>query len=916
MRNRVYNFVVFILLLALHASAFAQSPQIFSGLAWLNSSQTVTGNWPAIKTNEYYSTAAALDTVYVLEPTSTNYTTAFAWLSGQIVSPTDYISRRIIALKRAGEDASAEMEGLLLYRDSVGGWGINPGFDDGILDTALALQALYSANYSDTTIIYQALNYLTSHQNPDGGWGLIDQSGSQVSNSYYTATVLNTLSLYKTTFSFQTQIANAANYLFSKQNPDGGFGSSPSTVWDTALAFDALVASGTNISAIAPSAINYLTSTQLSDGSWDDDPYSTALALRALASARANLAVTSADIALSKSMPQENETITITATVHNTGFDSASNIIVRFYLGDPAAGGTQIGADQVIAALSVGGTAQASITASFTGTGGKTIFIVADPDNLISETSKADNKASARLWIATAPDLAVFSEDLKPSTNVPASGAAFTLNYSIRNLGESATAGFDIALYDGQPTGTPLQTAHISGLAGLAVRAGVLGVTLTTNGNHTLYLVADPGNLITESTKTNNTGTITVNVGGAQMQADLAVISADITLAPARPTPGQTVQISAKIRNQGSENAFGFSLEFYDGAPEAGGVLIAKQDLSLAAGADQTLTANWTAIIGIHDLYVVLDRANRIIETNEQNNRASVRVMADMVDIQVSANDLSFTPSRPVRGDSTVFTIAIRNTGIKETGAFNAALYDGDPASGGTLLQTYPVSNIPGDGTATVTYVFTAVPKTYRFYVVADTENVVAEMYEDNNLAIRSLTIKGPGETYGPDNAPTAPDLISMLTSGQTLTLSGDVRVAFENSGYAKDADASGFIVFRDKNEDGKYTQGMDEFLGKGKYAFATFSDQPVPEFVLLITQVYSPALYMEGSVYLIEHDGSIAWGPVYLNELMPDTPPASHENAVLATDIDKEGTPEISVRVNEQSVKLDRDGYLKPSRI
>ena len=123
MRNRVYSFIVFILLLLCNSFAFAQSPQINSGLSWLTSTQTSTGNWPEVDTTEYYTTAAAIDAVYAIEPSSPAYTTAFQWMTGQMVSPTDYLSRRIIALKRAGMDVSSELVGLLLYRNANGGWG-------------------------------------------------------------------------------------------------------------------------------------------------------------------------------------------------------------------------------------------------------------------------------------------------------------------------------------------------------------------------------------------------------------------------------------------------------------------------------------------------------------------------------------------------------------------------------------------------------------------------------------------------------------------------------------------------------------------------------------------------------------------------------------------------------------------------
>jgi hypothetical protein len=128
------------------------------------------------------------------------------------------------------------------------------------------------------------------------------------------------------TFNVQGSVDKAVTYLLSKQNADGGFGSSPSNAYESAVAIEALIASGTNsISTVVANGVGYLTVNQLSDGSWNDDPYATALALRALAGARANLSISSGAISLSKSMPQENEAVNISVTVRNTGFDSASS---------------------------------------------------------------------------------------------------------------------------------------------------------------------------------------------------------------------------------------------------------------------------------------------------------------------------------------------------------------------------------------------------------------------------------------------------------------------------------------------------------------------------------------------------------------------------------------------------------------
>jgi squalene cyclase len=193
MRKSVQIIAAFILLSTIHSFASAQSPQISFGLTWLYSSQTSSGNWPEVTTTDYYSTVAALDAVYALDPSNPAYTTAFQWMSGQVVSPTDYLSRRIIALKRAGQDTSSELDALLLYRNSDGAWGGESEYFYNILDTALALQALQSLAYSDYSVLFEAVNFITSNQNTDGGWGF---AAGEDSNVFATAAVLKTLSSY------------------------------------------------------------------------------------------------------------------------------------------------------------------------------------------------------------------------------------------------------------------------------------------------------------------------------------------------------------------------------------------------------------------------------------------------------------------------------------------------------------------------------------------------------------------------------------------------------------------------------------------------------------------------------------------------------------------------------------------------
>ena len=182
---------------------------------------------------------------------------------------------------------------------------------------------------------------------------------------------------------------------------------------------------------------------------------------------------------------------------------------------------------------------------------------------------------------------------------------------------------------------------------------------------------------------------------------------------------------------------------------------------------------------------------NGIVEADENNNRASIRVMTDMVDISLSATDLIFTPAHPVMASPGRAHMTAHNTGIvAHRGLQPCALRRRPGSQTACCSRPSRLANITGDGSATVTYIFTAEPKTYRFYAVADTENVVTEMYEGNNPAIRSLKIKAPGEVLGPDLVPVKIDLTDTTTDPQTLAISGTAHGHVPEQGRRQDHDA------------------------------------------------------------------------------------------------------------------------------
>lgn len=261
------------------AFAQAQLPQITSGLNYLISSQNPDGTW-STSTAQVETTAATvstLETLKLLNQTSgSSYVAGTSWLQSQSPLSVDYIADRIRTLNLTDNSINA----LLLLVDSIkGGWGGDEGYLTNNLETSLAIQALKSANYHDLSTINPALAYLTTSQNPDGGWGF-NRGGD--SNAYLTAVVSATLQQFPQMTTIATAVNKATTYLLAHQNADGGFGNSPSTVYETALAYSALVGNGQTQGLPLQNAVNYLTEAQSANGSWNDDPYSTALALKAL----------------------------------------------------------------------------------------------------------------------------------------------------------------------------------------------------------------------------------------------------------------------------------------------------------------------------------------------------------------------------------------------------------------------------------------------------------------------------------------------------------------------------------------------------------------------------------------------------------------------------------------------------------
>ncbi|MEW6104164.1 MAG: prenyltransferase/squalene oxidase repeat-containing protein, partial [bacterium] len=269
---------------------------IQKGVEWLVLNQNPNGSWGT--ETEYPNlclrdTSLVADTLCYLGTTNIAYSKAIQWIERETTTSSRAIARKIKPLADAGSDTTALIGTLTLSQNEDGGFGVGLGYESDVLDTILALQALKSANYSDATIIESALWYLISNQNEDGEFGFDE------SNVYLTSLAILTLNQYRRDYYLEEPINKASDWLVTQ---------TPETLWEKALMYQAIM---------RKDLLDYILQNQRENGSFEDDPYTTALCLRAIKDAAPDLIVS--EILFDPQVPLEGETTTITAIIENIG---------------------------------------------------------------------------------------------------------------------------------------------------------------------------------------------------------------------------------------------------------------------------------------------------------------------------------------------------------------------------------------------------------------------------------------------------------------------------------------------------------------------------------------------------------------------------------------------------------------------
>ena len=242
-------------------------------LDWLQTQQAADGSY-SVSDSIATPFQATSETVLAQHATSApTAPTALAFIDADTYVGIEYLVRKIQVNAAQGTDVSALAIQLLSHQNADGGFGELPGYDSTPLDTAMALIALSEAGYSNENQISTALAYLLNEQLVDGGFPLRFPNDSAV---YVTAVSSIALQKYMFYFDLVGAITQANQFILSQQTGAGDW----SSHWETAIALLAVAPLNPDPSPYL-AAIDSLEQGQLVNGSWDDDAYVTALAIRA-----------------------------------------------------------------------------------------------------------------------------------------------------------------------------------------------------------------------------------------------------------------------------------------------------------------------------------------------------------------------------------------------------------------------------------------------------------------------------------------------------------------------------------------------------------------------------------------------------------------------------------------------------------
>lgn len=322
---------------------------------------------------------------------------------------------------------------------------------------------------------------------------------------------------------------------------------------------------------------------------------------------RANLVVTELDLVQRSVAP--GEPLAFNATVTNRGGNASGAFDLAFRID-----GELLGDPHQVPSLPPGTGTQVTSANWTAQEGTHTLTVLADPgqpNGSIAESDEGDNRA--RLRFAIGPDLSAASIELVPER--PRLGENVTIEAGVVNEGTQAAGAFSVRIEAGE---TVLHEASRSGL-GPRERTQVNTTWTAARGVEELRLVVDTRDQVEEVNETNNGLSHPLEVDTSV--PDLA--ASNLSAVPSTPLVGENVSFRLEVANRGQQASERTTVRF-----RVNGSLLDEVEIpAIEPGQNLTLrSANWTAVLGGHNVTAAVDPNDSVAEPPARNNRARLTV--------------------------------------------------------------------------------------------------------------------------------------------------------------------------------------------------------------------------------------------------------------------------------------------------
>ena len=270
------SFALLLQLMLCSAPARAQDTPVSRGLGWLQTQVqpdgTLTGEGGSIAT-PLQARSEALYTLKLLGAPAASQAPLRQALAAEQDLSTEYMARRAWALGYGGVAQPALIEELQKRQNADGGYGGDGGYTSNTADTAWMLLAQRAGGAQpDAAAVTRALAFLDANHLEDGSFAV----NRQVS-MYATLKAMLASAAWSNQQGAGSFSAQSLRWMLAQRNAAGNFGNT----FDNALALWVLSTQTADAALLKP-ASDALLATQAANGSWNDDPYLTAVALRAL----------------------------------------------------------------------------------------------------------------------------------------------------------------------------------------------------------------------------------------------------------------------------------------------------------------------------------------------------------------------------------------------------------------------------------------------------------------------------------------------------------------------------------------------------------------------------------------------------------------------------------------------------------